>query len=249
MKDGSLETFHEPVGPRVLGFGPGMADAEFLARSVEGSSVLTATIGEDPLERPACLLIERHQDLAEEASRLCGRGSGNDPSRGVGAGDITGRELPYLADALEFADVEAVQADELTRFPGLDVALAAACLLELPAGPLGEQARLARTVALESREAFPPCPKARATERTVDGAGSDVPSSPEQLIRDPLGTGSGPGERHGQDGPLVLAVECRGTATAWRASPGMESVTTIPLCIPLPPVEERSGDTQLAARG
>ena len=73
--------------------------------------------------------------------------------------------------------------------------------------------------------------------------------SPQQLIRDPLGTGSRPCERHGQNAPLVLGVECRGTATAWRASPRMESVPTIPLCIPFPPVEERSGDTQLAARG
>jgi len=74
--------------------------AEFLARSVERSSVLTGTIGEDPLERPVCFLIERHQDLPEEAGRLSGRSSGDDPGRGVGAGGITGRELPDLADAL-----------------------------------------------------------------------------------------------------------------------------------------------------
>jgi hypothetical protein len=231
----------------MLGLGTGVPDAEFLTRSVERSSILSAAIGEDPLERPACLLIERHQDLAEEAGRLSGRGSRDDAGRGIGAGGITSRELPDPADAFELADIEAVQADELTRFLGLDVPLPASCPLELPAGPLGEEARPTRTVALESREAFPQCPKTRAAERAVDGGGRDVPSSPEQVIRDPLGTRGGPCERHGQDGPLILAVERRGTATAWRASPRMESVPTVPPSIPLPPVEERSGDPQLAA--
>ena len=68
MKDGSLETFREPIGPRVLGFGPGVPDAEFVARSVELPSVLAAAIGEDPLERPPSLLIEGYQDLAEGGS-------------------------------------------------------------------------------------------------------------------------------------------------------------------------------------
>ena len=44
---------------------------------------------------------------------------GNDTGHGVGTGRIARRNLPDLPDALEAADVERVETDELSRLAGL----------------------------------------------------------------------------------------------------------------------------------
>ena len=112
-EDRLLQPFDEAVGPGVARLDSRVADSQRRAGGGELGFELAAAIGEDPLHRPAGLPDGRNDDRAQE-SRHGGRGErGQDSGDAVRARDVARRDLPHLADALEFADVERVEAEQL----------------------------------------------------------------------------------------------------------------------------------------
>ena len=92
-----------------------------MTRRIETALEVTASVREDPLERPSGGLVGWQQGVDEEAHGMVAGAGGDDTGHGVGTGRIAGRNLPDLPDALEAADVEGVDTDELSRLAGLDV--------------------------------------------------------------------------------------------------------------------------------
>ena len=97
-----------------------VADCQVVAGCVEDASEFAAPVSKDPLKRPSGCLVD-------------------DASQGVRAGCVAGGNLPDFIDALETADVERVDASELTRTAGLDMSLLPSSLLQLPTSAFGEQ--------------------------------------------------------------------------------------------------------------
>jgi hypothetical protein len=90
-----------------------VAETEGCARLIERPLELGAAVGQHPLDRPARRAEEREEDRAQEGRgglRTERRQDGGEP---VGAGRIAGRDLSDLADPLEVADIERVQAHQL----------------------------------------------------------------------------------------------------------------------------------------
>src|SRR5262249_19540798 len=125
LEDRALQPFGEAVGPGVARFGPRVPQAEFATGDIKLPLELGAAIGQHAPHRPARPLEMRYDDLAQE------RGGGGrvvdwqQPGQAIGRRRIARRDLPDLADAFEVADVEGVQAHELTWFGGLGVPRAA----------------------------------------------------------------------------------------------------------------------------
>ena len=171
VEDGSLEPFDEAVGPAVARLGAGVVDAELGAGGVEEALELAAMIGEDTFELPAGLSVSGQENAFEEAGAVNGLDRRDDLGEGEGAGGIAGRDLPELAHALELADVEAVQADQIARPMGLNMAgTAVAGLPEPAASAVGEQAGRPCAVVLENSQPFMPASKPRASKQPMDRA-------------------------------------------------------------------------------
>ena len=168
MEDSALESLDEAVGPAVTRLGARMADAQLRADSVEESLELAAAVGEHALELPSGLPVGRKQDPLEESGTVDGLHRRDDLGEGEGASRITGRDLPERAHALELADVEAVQADQIAGKVGLDVAGAAVTgPPEASAGTLGEKASGSCAVVLKDSQPLmtrPQAPRAEATD-------------------------------------------------------------------------------------
>src|SRR5262249_45296155 len=77
--------------------------------------------GGPPLHGPPGLADSRHDHRAQEGRYGGGRELGQDSGHAVRARDVARRDLPHLADALEFADVERVEAEQFAGPLGLDV--------------------------------------------------------------------------------------------------------------------------------
>jgi hypothetical protein len=112
-------------------------------------------VGEDALQRPTRPSVERPQAVAQEERGRRSRQLWQQPGHPVRARGVASGDLPHFADALELADVERVEAHELARLRGLDVATSGAARLgQAPAGPVGEQPARPGAVVLEQREAI-----------------------------------------------------------------------------------------------
>jgi hypothetical protein len=121
VQNRALQPLDEAVGPGMPRFRPGVANAVPLARLVEGAFELRAAIGEDPLERPARAPIDGQQKVGQEGGRRLGRQARHQPGHPIRRGRIAGGDLPHLANALELANVERVEADQLARLRRVDV--------------------------------------------------------------------------------------------------------------------------------
>ena len=86
------------------------------ADPIEGSPVLVALVGQHAPRGPAGALERRQDPARREAGGGVRRKLQADLRHRERAGRIAGGVLPHLPDALQLADVEGVQTDEL---PGL----------------------------------------------------------------------------------------------------------------------------------
>jgi hypothetical protein len=160
VEDGPLESLDEAVGPAVARLCAGMANAELAANGVEETFELATTVGKDALELPAGLSIGGQENALEKPRTVNRLHRGDDLCESEGAGRIAGRDLPERAHALELADVEAVQADQIAGQLGFDMAGAAvASVPKTPARPLGEKTSGSRAVVLEDGQPLMPRPK------------------------------------------------------------------------------------------
>src|SRR3989442_6145352 len=145
LQDGALQPLDEAVGPGMARFGARVTNPERATRLIEGAFEFGATIGQYAADLPAGTLIVRHHDVAQKRGRVGGEMSGQQPGQAVRRGRIAGRNLPDLADALEVADVEGVQTDQLAGLRGRHVARAPVARAPEPvAGPGGQKPRGAR---------------------------------------------------------------------------------------------------------
>jgi hypothetical protein len=184
VEDGSLESLDEAVGPAVTRLGAGVVDAELGADGIEEALELAAVVGEDALEPPSRPSVGRQENTLEEPSAVDRLHRRDDLGESEGTGGVTGRDLPERANALELADVEAVQADQIARQLRFDVSgTALAGLPEAPASTLGEKAGGSCAVMLENGQSFMPRSKPDAPKQTVDGTGSYSNRASSQLRR------------------------------------------------------------------
>lgn len=248
VEDRALESFDEPVGPGVPRLRARMGDAERAARLVEDATILAPAIGKDAFDRPSCLPVERLDGVPEEGRGLVGRRPGHDARGGERAGGIAGRELPHLADPLELADVEAVETDEVPRMLGFDVAV--------PAGPLeasprsfGKEPRPLGTMALQDEQTLAVSAEPHAAESSVDGARCDRAPFPGKPRSELVRTQGRPRQGKSQDRALILHGESRRPSPGRRASSRVHPIGPVALQSPLPAVEERPRDAELAAHG
>lgn len=113
VEDGPLKALHEAVGEGVARLGPGVPDPEAAAGRVEGALELAAAVREGAFHAPASPL-EVVDNLVEEASgHLGARVAEEELRERIGGRRVAGGDLPDAAYALEIADVEAVEADQL----------------------------------------------------------------------------------------------------------------------------------------
>lgn len=247
VKDRALQALDEAVRPGVVRLGARVSDPEVVTRRIETALEFTASVREDPLERPSGGLVERQQGVDEEAHGMVAGGGRDDTGNGVGTGRIARRDLPDLPDALEAADVERVETDELSRLAGLDVSSLPTSSLPLAARTLGEQSAALGAVTLEEKEPLMPRTQSDATQGPVDGARRQGTLLLRQLQGVEPGTTRGIRQRQGQNRSFVLDRQAVGTTSAPRVALGMKPISTV-LHVPISPaVEQAAGDAQFPA--
>src|SRR6266496_2048661 len=246
VEDGSLESFDEAVGPAVARFSACVVDAELGADSVEEALELAAMVGEDALELPAGLSVGGQKDALEESGAVDGLDRRDDLSESEGAGSIAGCNLPELADTLELADVEAIQANQVARPVGLNMACAAvAGLPETAASAVGEQAGRACAVVLEDSQTFMPTSKPSASKEPMDRAGCHPYRTSQKLGREPSRSPCRPGQSHAQDRSLLVGLYFRRPPAPAPPPARVQALRTVLSKPILPAVEQRPGDSQL----
>src|SRR5215204_1191902 len=119
LQDGALQPLDEAVGPGMARLGARVTDAELATCLIEGAFEFGAAIGKRAADFPPSLRIVRHHDVAQKGGRIGGQMRRQQRREAVRRGGIAGSDLPDLAHALEVADVERVQTDELARLRGL----------------------------------------------------------------------------------------------------------------------------------
>ena len=67
VKDRALQALDAAVRPGVVRLGARVSDPQIVTRRIETALEFTASVGEDPLQRPSGGLIERQQGVDEEA--------------------------------------------------------------------------------------------------------------------------------------------------------------------------------------
>lgn len=126
--------------------------------------------------------VGRQQDALEEARAVDRFHRGDDLREGEGAGGVAGCDLPELAHALELADVEGVQADQLAGNLRFDVARAAvAGLPEATTRALGKQTGRSSAVVFDNGQPLMARGEAAAPKQAMDGAGSHTHLTSGQL--------------------------------------------------------------------
>ena len=81
VKDRALQALDEAVGPGVARLGARVSDPEIVTRRIETALEFTASVREDPLERPSGGLVEREQGVDGEAHGRWCRREGYGPRR------------------------------------------------------------------------------------------------------------------------------------------------------------------------
>src|SRR6266496_6048833 len=246
VEDGSLESLDETVGPAVARLGASVVDTELGADGVEEALELAAVVGEDPIELPAGLSVGRQEDAFEESGAVDGLDRRDDLSESEGTGGITGRDLPELADSLEVADVEAIQANQVARPVGLNMACAAvADLPETAASAVGEQAGRACAVVLEDSQPFMPTSKPGASKEPMDRAGCHPYRTSQKLGREPSRTPRRPSQSHAQDSSFLVGLHLRRPPAPAPPPARVQPLRTVLSQPLLPTVEQRPRDPQL----
>ena len=199
----------------------------------------------DAIELPAGLSVSGQENTPEEASAVNRLDRRDDLGEGEGAGSITGRDLPELADALEVADVEAVQADQVARPVGLNMAgTAVAGLPETTASTVGEKAGRPRTVVLEDGQPFMPTSKSGASKESMDRTRRHPYRASQKLGREPSRAPRRPGQSHAQDGSLLVGFHLRRPPAPAPPPARVQALRAVLIEPLLPSVKQRPGDPQ-----
>lgn len=217
-----MEALHEAVALRPADPRTALGDAVRLKEvGQHGAAVLVAVIGEHALEAVAGRGTVGQHALRQEAHHRLRQLPHTERGPAQGREGVDRRELPDPPDALEVADVEAVQADQLAGALRLDVA-------HDTAGPaLAEQALLAQGEALEGGQApgtgaetetaqQPPDAHARHPQAAVALAA--------KLVGDALRAVCGMGQSVGHNGLSVCRERrrgCRGGRPCLGARPSL----------------------------
>jgi hypothetical protein len=176
VKNGALNTLDEAVRKGVPGLCTGVSDPEIPTRSIELALELAASIRENSPKGPTGS-FEIHVNLTKELGGDESPGIAQEDLRpGEGRGRIAGGDLPDFADALEAADVKAVEPDQLAGLLGLDMGTGGrgTGFLKHSLCSLGEEASLRGTMLLEQPEALATGPESVASQGSVDRARSDM---------------------------------------------------------------------------
>ncbi len=169
----------------------------------------------------------------------------DDLSEGEGAGGITGRDLPELAHAFEVTDVEAIQADQVARTVGLNMAGAAvAGLPETAASAVGEKAGRPCAVVLENGQPFMPTSQPGASKESMDRARCHPYRTSQKLRREPSRTPCRPGQSHAQNGSFLVGLHLRRPPAPAPPPARVQPLRTVLSQPLLPTVEQRSRDPQ-----
>ena len=170
----------------------------------------------------------------------------DDLSEGEGAGGITGRDLPELAHAFEVTDVEAIQADQVARTVGLNMAGAAvAGLPETAASAVGEKAGRPCAVVLENGQPFMPTSQPGASKESMDRARCHPYRTSQKLRREPSRTPCRPGQSHAQNGSFLVGLHLRRPPAPAPPPARVQPLRTVLIEPLLPTVEQRPRDPQL----
>jgi hypothetical protein len=162
---------------------------------------------------------------------------------GVRAGRIARGELPDLAHALELADVEGVETDQVARPLRVDVRVH-----QSSARPFGHQS-VRRRSGLQPCQPLPPRLQPVAPEDPVDAGATDPPPAPAPLAQlggNPGGPVRGPEQRIGQHGVL----EGRDGLTRPSDRPGrarQQPIGPVSQKTLAPSIEHRAGDPGFVA--
>src|SRR4029453_13600956 len=249
LEDRALQPFEEAVGPGMTGFRARVPQAQFSTGDIKGALEFRSAVGEHAPHRPAGALEVGHDDLAQErggARRIVGRQQAGEPIRGR---RVAGRNLPYLADPFEMANVEGVQAHELARLLRCDVArVAVAGAPERPSSAVGQQAGRARRLLLEHGEPGSPRRQADPAQQPLHGAGghAQVPG-PGQVGGDSVAAPGGGADGDPEDQALYLRWRRHRAPRAAGLPARRDAVDPIALQPAAPAIEEGPGDPQLAA--
>jgi len=249
VQECALDALDEAVRERMPGSSLRFPNTQFSTNCDEVALELAAAVGEDALQGPSCS-FEIRMDLPEEFGGDRGSWIAQEDLRpGVRRGRVASRDLPDFADTLEFADVEAVEADQLSRFVGLDMCTGGCrtSLLERALGSLGEESCPCRAVLFQDSETLAARAQPVSFQGAVDRARRDMEAPQRQLIGDPLGSPSRLGERFGDDPSLERSVECGRPAQPPAEMLGVEAIGSI-LPVPIPKlVVERASHACLSA--
>jgi len=113
LQDGPMRPLHEAARSGVARLGAGLAATLHSAGLLEATAESVALVGQYPLRFPA-RLVKGWQDMTgQEASRGPGRELQANLGQAVRASSVGGRVLPHLAYALELADAQGVQTDQV----------------------------------------------------------------------------------------------------------------------------------------
>src|SRR5215813_9206431 len=203
-EDRLLQTLDEAIRPGVTGPNPSVANPKRLAGGIELGLELTAAIGQHALHRPAGSADSWDQDVAEKLGHGPGRQLRQDPRHAVRTRRVAGGDLPHFADALELADVERVETEEVRRVRRLDVAtVAVACPPQPLLRALRQQPRLGGAAMLEDQQSLTPSGETMATQQPLQRAGRHAQApQPLSIGRQSRRSPRRFGDRDGQESAL-----------------------------------------------
>jgi len=249
-EDRSLQPFNKPVGPGMPGFGSGMADLPGSALPVELSKVLSAAVGQDPLNIKSLFTESRDHSLSKERRRLCGTPVANDqPGHTEGGRCVTGGVLPDLAHALELADIEGVDAHQFPWDRGLNMArFVPLSPKKLSPGSLCQQPGGLGRMLLKDHQTLEPGLQPVSPEDPIDRTlMNNKTHLTTELRGQPQRTPGRLGDRPGKDSALYVR---RRLMRVPEGSPSTraKTVRAFPFKPLLPPVETGPADPQLTTR-
>ena len=120
VQDRALEAHHEAIAPRGPRVRPRVPDTQRLTGCREFPVELRAAVREPALQWPGRPSVEGHQDPGWEGQGLLGRERWQAPGDAVRGDRVARRDMPDLADDLEIADVERVEAHQVAGLLGVD---------------------------------------------------------------------------------------------------------------------------------
>jgi hypothetical protein len=192
LEGGALEALADSVVVGRAGRDATMADLQVLKAGEATTGELGAVVGEDPgkLDPGA---IQALGDMVDEGRGVPGRlVPGDQGADGIAGGGVNGGEFPDRADALELADVEGVQGDQIPG--GGELAEPKRAIL----GVLGEDAGGGRDELGQGDDPLGPAAEPMTPQDPLDPGRRKAHPRGRPGGRPAAGTEGSPGDRLGQ---------------------------------------------------